>query len=47
MGGYNRDDGFLDTIEKFDSTAESWAVDGVTLPSAQSHFCAVDSRKVS
>lgn len=40
MGGYNSDDGFLDSVEKYDSTGDTWSV-ATPMAEPKSHFCAV------
>ncbi len=42
MGGYNKDDGFLDTIEKVASSG-AWSALGAAfnMPEKKSHFCTV------
>ena len=40
-GGYNEEKQFLDTIELYDPTADSWSEANFKLPTAKSHFCTV------
>lgn len=46
MGGYNSDDGFLDSVEKYDSTGDTWSV-ATPMAEPKSHFCAVMASPVS
>lgn len=42
MGGYNRNDGFLNTVERFDANTETWTtVATMQMPEKKSHFCLV------
>ena len=41
LGGYNKDDNFLDSVEAFDNTTKKWTEITMKIPEAMSHFCTV------